>query len=258
MATKKKALKRIPKGLTGTVSIDLTKQYERPMEAAKVTRLAGELKVIDQDSFDIAGQVVVRCADEIKSIQKESDEVRVMAYKLHKTITGNIAKACKPFEDARELLEEQMKPFRLAQKAEAAEIQDSVIKAVDETKAELLAEAKRLRKLGKIAEAKALEVQAGELMAPVLPEEGIEVEGLGEREPWIGECTDLMELVRAVADGKVPLKQMIKVKGEDREVNCLEVNEQWLRYVAKTMRKAMNIPGCKAVQDINFATKGSR
>jgi len=252
----KKELKRIPKGLRGSVTIDLDKQYERPVAAAKMTRLATDLKVVDQESFDIAGQVVVRCSEEVKQIKAESDEVRVMAYKLHKTITGNIAKACKPFEDAREMLEEQMKPFRLAQKAEAAEVQDSVIKAVDQTKAELLAEAKRLRKMGKISEAKELEQQASELMAPVLPEEGIDVEGLGEREPWGGECDNLMELIRAVADGRVPLKQMITVKGEPREVNCLEVNEQWLKYMARTMRKAMNIPGCKAVQGIDFAVKG--
>ena len=66
----------------------------------------------------------------------------------------------------------------------------------------------------------------------ILPKATPQVQGISYREVWKHEVTSLMQLVRGVADAKVPL-------------NALQANEVFLGQQVRSMKQLLNYPGVK-------------
>ena len=64
--------------------------------------------------------------------------------------------------------------------------------------------------------------------------------GISMRETWAAEVTDLMQLVRAVAAGTVP-------------INALMANMVFLGQQARSLKQAMRYPGVRAYPHNNLA-----
>lgn len=80
--------------------------------------------------------------------------------------------------------------------------------------------------------AEALHAQAASVVAPIVQIETPKVAGLTSRDNWRAECTDLMSLVKAVAEGKAP-------------VAYVTANDQVLGKMAKALKEQFVVPGVR-------------
>ena len=86
--------------------------------------------------------------------------------------------------------------------------------------------------------------------------------GVGERRPWVARVTDPMVLIRAVAEGKVPLMHTIpvrtKVNGKFQDVMTavpvVEINMSVLHYAAKRLgMENIGFPGAVGERDFGLS-----
>jgi hypothetical protein len=246
--------------LRGTVSINCDLDLANyVMEKETLTLAAETLKVYDEDSMNAAAALVVRCAEVIKAIEGAPFmEQKAMAYKLHKGLCARYNEAVRPFEEARELLESKIKPFRIAQKQQAAATEQALHQEAISTRESLLAEAAILRKKGRIKEAAAKEAEADMIVAPIIPDGAAEIPGFGERQTWSGVCHDMPELIRAIADGRQSLLVRVKLRGmkEEEEAPLVFINQQALDFLARQSEKDLAIPGCSASdENLSFSVR---
>ncbi len=121
---------------------------------------------------------------------------------------------------------------RIAREAEAAARQRAL-----EAQRKLEEQAAKLEARGKSEQAEEKRMQAA--LAPAIAAASVvapppKSSGISMRETWSAEVENLMELARAVADGRAPL-------------NAIEPNMPMLNGTARAQKDAMNIPGVKAV-----------
>lgn len=247
------------KPLAGMVTIDLTQDLTNlTTEKETLTLASQQIQVVDDDSMNAAAQMVARCAAILKAIDKSKvSENKAMAHRLHKSLSTQVNEAKKPFEDARELLEGKIVPYRLTQKAELAAQEQELSEEAERVRKDLLSKATKLRKQGRIADAQRLEEQAEHLMSPILADAAPEIEGVSERTPWKAEIIDPMALIIAIAEGRVPLVHQIIVAGETREEPLVYFNHKVLDYLARTRMKDFDVPGAKAYTDLQLAVRGN-
>jgi hypothetical protein len=218
---------------------------------------AKTITVDDDDSMNAAAEIVQVAATRIKAIKTYFADDKATANKLHKSICKKESDACGPYEEAREIAEGKIIPYRKTQKLQIAEQEQDLAESAKLAREELLKEAKKLRRQGRIEEAKALEEQAEQITAPILGDAAPEIEGVSEREPWGAEVTDPMALIIAIAEGRVPLKHTIIVAGQSREEDLVYFNQRVLDYLARTQMKDFDLPGAKAEQSLTLAVRGN-
>lgn len=68
------------------------------------------------------------------------------------------------------------------------------------------------------------------------------IAGLSPLETWSAEVSSLLELVKAVAEGRAPLV-------------CLEANTKFLNQQAKSLKGEFSIPGCKVVKKTGYQVR---
>jgi hypothetical protein len=90
-----------------------------------------------------------------------------------------------------------------------------------------------------------LQQQAASVVAPIVQVETPKVAGLSSREVFLHEVTDLMTLVKAVAEGKQPLAY-------------LAANDTVLAGMAKQLKQQMNVPGVRVYSKTITASKAAR
>lgn len=84
--------------------------------------------------------------------------------------------------------------------------------------------------------AEELHAQAASVVAPIVQIETPKVAGLTSRDNWKAECTDVMALVKAVAEGKAPVAYVM-------------ANEQVLGKMAKALKEQFVVPGVRCWPD---------
>ena len=89
-----------------------------------------------------------------------------------------------------------------------------------------------------------LNQQAASVVAPVVQVNVPTVKGLSSRKNYKAKVTDLMTLVKAVAEGKAPLAYLL-------------ANESVLDKMAKALKEQMNIPGVELVEESIKASSAS-
>jgi hypothetical protein len=118
---------------------------------------------------------------------------------------------------------------------EAARVLQDAVRAAEK----LESKADRVEERG-AAKVEALVSHAASIVAPVIQRETPKVAGLAGRENWKAECTDLMALVKAVAEGKQPLYLVM-------------ANDKVLGQQARSLKDQFKAPGVRVWNDRSFA-----
>lgn len=200
-----------------------------------LTERAGLVEVVDADTADEAGRMLV----EVKRVIKQIDEARTEITKpldLAKSRAMEQAKgAKKPFEEAKEHLDGAILGWQIKER-ERIRAEQAVAEA---EQARLESEAMRAAERGEYDEAARLQQQRD---TTGTVEKAHRAAGTQTRFTWKGEVTDLECLVRAVANSNGMLP-----------ANLLEVNQSALNAYAKATAGKGKIPGVRFYEDATLA-----
>lgn len=213
-----------------------TKAEELTKEIAPELSVAGEIVVKDSASYQMAGESWKSLTALEKRIKAYWEPDVETARNLHKSLVAKRDAMLVPVGERKNALRQDMKAFEDAQERIRREVQ---------AKAE--AEARKLAEEAALAQAVALE-QSGDkvaadavIAAPVvspsvyIPKTTPAGFGAATRRTWSAEVVDLMNLVKAVAVGAVPIQ-------------ALEANAVYLNGQARMLKSALNYPGVRAVE----------
>lgn len=260
------------------VVLDLTVQPELPSDHSTLKTFAAQFEVRDDESYAIAAEMIQKSARWNANVEAFFDKGRAQAHAAHKWFTDTIKKLTAPY-DVRSILEPKMLRYRQEQeraKREAEERirreQEAAERAAREEAARIQAEAdakaRELRRQGDIAAAREMQqnaqqsaqtviAEAESSVGVILPDTRPNVGFLGESRPWTGVVDDPMELIRAVANGKVPLMYTTKTGAEP----IVAVNQRIVTEIAKRLGKEdIGLPGCRGERGLSLrvSTGGSR
>jgi hypothetical protein len=116
------------------------------------------------------------------------------------------------------------------------------------------AEAKRAALSGDMEKAESLMKSSETLRAPVIMAAPTKLEGTSIKPTWVPEA-DVLTLLKAVADGRLPLMHEVVVKGKTEVLPLFLVNEVALKYMANKMGEQLNWPGVTVKKEIGFSTR---
>lgn len=163
--------------------------------------------------------------------------------------------AAKAEAEARKLVDAEKARLRAEQETHEAEQRKQREAAMEAAKAAQAAtdeaERARLQRAADDAAQAALDAetaaQASKQMesfvnAPIIAPDIPKAAGTSKREIWSAEVTDLMVLVKAVAEGAAP-------------ISVLDANMKVLNGLAKSLRAELNIPGVKAVSKESMSVR---
>jgi len=205
--------------------------------ASKAEQLLVNIQDYDIDSTEVRAMADKDLAD-AKLLLKRVEETR----KAQKAPYADAAKAVDSYYDtAKTLLNEAITaitPKILAYDRKLAEERAAAQRAAEEAaraeRERLEREAAAATKAGNEDTAAALEMAATMVQAPVIATRVDKAEqSTSVRENWSAEVVDLMELVKAVAAGKV-------------SINAIEPNATWLNGQARLEKSKLAIPGVRA------------
>jgi hypothetical protein len=207
--------------------IELRRQWEPIVEAAK------GIKVIDADSCEKAtqhGRLLQAMGREVETfyapVKREIDGLKKPILE-HEKADFSVIDEMKRRLGA-EITEWNVKQDRLRQEAERAAREAAEAAARED----LLARAVELESQGdKVAAAAMLDEP---VMAPVIIQQTSQFKARGQvsKTLYRAEVTNLMELVKAVAAGRVP-------------IHAIQADQSWLNDEAEHTKEAFNIPGCR-------------
>lgn len=225
----------------------------------------GRIAITDDASFATVARVVNAAKDRISRIKEFFRESKELANRAHKAVCANENTALDPYIKLVGSGDAAMKTYRIEQKRstdEARRIADAAVQKANAERAQAAAqdveskrlEAERLRDLGRIAEAKTLETTPVVMpvampAVTVIERAAPKVAGINEKWPWTAKVVDKMEIIRAVAEGKIPLTYGDK--------DLIEINETLLRALAKQRQKDFDVPGAVAEPEPQFARSRS-
>jgi hypothetical protein len=143
-------------------------------------------------------------------------------------------------EEAERIVKRKMSDYQQAQETLRIENQRKADEAARKEQEKIRAQAAKAEAAGKVEKAEALQQRAQAVVAPVIQYSVPQVAGIGTRENWYAECTDLMVLVKAIAEGKAPLSLVM-------------ANDKVLGQQARSLKKDFVAPGVRVWSDKNIA-----
>lgn len=144
----------------------------------------------------------------------------------------------------------------LNRKAEAARQRQAAIDRNTETlRRQTEKEAKSLAMDGKLEEAEALLQDSIAMRSPIIMSEPPKLDGTAIKPVWVPTVTDHMALIKAIADGRIPLMHTVTIKGKEEERPLLDISETVLKFYANKLGKQLNWPGVDVTADMSFAAR---
>ena len=208
-----------------------------PVKAQAVT-------VVDTGSYQIAANLLLDIKGLRAEIKATFGPIVEKANAAHKEAVAQRKKHEEPLKEAEGLIKARMGTWQRAEELRAR------VEAARQA-----AEAQRLDEEARLREAEALE-RAGETEAaervidepppappPPPPTRVPKVSGISGRDVWHAEVTNLMELVQAVAAGKVPLA-------------AVEPSTKVIGQQARSLKSEMKWPGVRVWSDRTIAAGG--
>lgn len=187
-------------------------------------------------------------AETLKSVKGRQHELKSLRETITKPMLAALEAARALFRKpeatlahAEALLKSAMSDFDERQERERREAQRRLDEAAERERRRLAQQAERAAAKGDADRAAELKDRAAMVVAPIAQEERPAVAGVSRRETWRAEVTDLRALVRAIADGHVPLA-------------AIEANQRFLNGQAKALRAELRYPGVRAVPERTIAS----
>lgn len=228
-----------------------------------------DLRITDAASYTRVAAAVAAAKDRVKQITEwagfygttAEPGAIILANAAHKKLTAQFSKVCAPYETVVKDGTSAMKSFDLAEKRrldqEEADRQRAIREQEDQAKAiedQKCAEAERLRKDGLIKEARQVEAAPPPVLAaPVGPISAPAPVAVGQAKKFqfVGKVDSVLEILKAIASGKIPLEYDLKGDGEMRPL--VVVDMAVLNALAKTRQKDLGIPGCRSFESVSYS-----
>lgn len=197
---------------------------------------ASAIVVINTETRLMAGDYLKVIKGMQKEVSATFDPIIEKAHLAHKEAVAQKKKYYDPLVMAETSLKNKAIAYDTEQERKAREEQERLAakaRAEEERKRKELEErARKAEEAGKAAKADELRAksEAVRVEVPVVQPQAVKVEGQATREDWYAEVTDLMALVKAIAEGKAPLTFV--------EASMPNLNKQ-----AKSMKNTWSYPG---------------
>lgn len=203
----------------------------------EVTPVLNEAQAIadaihDDATYAAAGEYLIRNAAAKKRVTEILDPFRVAAYEAYQKTLAEIKRWTEPLDQKRAIVEPKWLEFHQEQEqrrsAEQAKLQAAEQKRQEDIR---LSQAE-------VAEASGDKRTAEDLLnqpivvAPVILPAMPKVNGSSVKTTWHHEVVNLQQLVKAVAEGRVPLQ-------------ALQPNDVFLGQQARSQKNSLNYPGVK-------------
>lgn len=108
---------------------------------------------------------------------------------------------------------------------------------------------------GDTDQAEAMFTSAANMRTPVIMSSEPKLDGTAIKEKFVVTVDDPMALIKAIADGRIPLMHEVMVKGKAEERPLVEFSDSILQYYGSKLGKQFTWPGIKVTEDIGFAVK---
>lgn len=207
---------------------------ESVSEGTLVLQHAQELTKIEDESQYVFAAMKLKEATAVIAAKTAYMQPNIdRAYAAHKRLTGVRARLLQPFEDAKEHYGSLVFNFQIEQKkAKARKEEAERAAALKQQEADRAAQATQLADEGRIDEGLAvLETPVTPVIPVTIASSVPKIKGIGTAsEKYVGEVSDLMALVKGVAEGKAPLQ-------------ILKVDQSALDKLCGVYREAMSFPG---------------
>lgn len=213
-----------------------TKTLSVPDRAKAITITSGE-------DFERAGELLKVIKGLRAEIDDTFDSVIQKAHEAHKEAISKKRKVETPLVEAEAILKPRIAAFIREQERIRREEELRLQKLAQEESERLqLEEASILDEMGETDSANALLERKPEPVPVFVPRTVPKVPGVTLRQTWSAQVVSLQLLVKAVAEGKVPLM-------------AIQANTTFLNQQARSMKDQLNYPGVRAVPDSNISAR---
>lgn len=287
MATAKETvLVTINTGIRPQASYDSTAELDRL--GITGVQLIDKYRIKTDSDYVQVGQLAVTSGNAIKQIQDGYKDEKAKAHKAHADICANEKTDLSIWTKIRDMAARELKRWneelerkkRAEEDRRRREDEERERKAREEAEAlerKAQEEAAALRKQGEIRAARETVVQAQlqaqeivaeaqESVGVVLPDNRPKVNGLGDSYRWKAREVvkegdpdwGIMEVIRAIAAGRIPLRYLTPVRGGQPEMRrLLEINPTVLNEVGNRIRREdIGIVGTEGFKDWGMRLSG--
>lgn len=239
--------------IQGIVSFDTTRKPDLP-DPQPLSIILAETVIEDEDSYVRVAEVVSTCAKRVKVIEDYFQKDKEMANALHKSITSKVAEATAPYRTMRATGESLMKNFRIDQEKERLEAERKIKEEGERAQHDLLEASRAALEVGDMRTARQLAEKVEAVITDVvLPRNKPRTDGIIERRPFKATVINPMELITAIADGRIPLLVTLESPKGNTEVPLIEFNQTALNYLAKRRGMDLKLPGVKVTEELEFS-----
>lgn len=223
-------------------------------EVAKYQLSIANFVIETEQHYTDAGEMLRVVATRRKEAYDFLTEDIEAANKLHKSLTKKRNALAEPWDKIRAKIESVMRAAKLKWEKEAEEARAEAEKAAAQLVKTAQREARKIAETGDIQRARQMieEAKAIAALPAQIEATAPKVEGIKVPEKWTGVCGDVMALVKAVAEGKIPLMHETRVKGVPQQECLFVVNQRILDQMADRQHEAFQWPGCTSKRDIEF------
>lgn len=221
------------------------RQLEVEQTAMSWPEKAQQILIHDQASYIFAANTLLDIAKIEKNIKAHHEPIKAAAYIAHKTAVGAEKKFLDPLNRAKAIVKKAISGWEQKQ----AEIRAEADRKARE-EARRVEEDSRLRRAIEATNARRPESEIEEILntpdpieppAPAVPTFD-RVPGVGTRETWRAEVTDIMALCKAIGEGKAA-------------PTLVQPFMPLLNSMARNLHDSMSVPGVKAVKDVSVTTR---
>lgn len=210
-------------------------------KALSLPEMARALVIKDQAGFERGGQVLKDIKAMRSEINDTFDPIIKKAHEAHKEAVAKKKQIEAPLLEAEGIVKNGLAAYHEEQERIRLEAQR---KAEEEAKKvaeeEQLAAALAAENDGCKEEAEAIINSPIALVRPIVPKAPTAAPGVSFRQNYSAEVIDLRALLRAIAEGKVPIQ-------------AIEANMTFLNQQARSLQTAFNFPGVRLIKTTNVA-----
>lgn len=200
--------------------------------------------VVNQDGYDAAAAYLLRVKDIRKKLTDSLEPFVQTAHRAWKDARKRVDAYYLPVDSAEQIVKPAMANWWERQEQDRIQKQREAEEAAKKAEEErIVGQAIQAAENGSEAEAEAILDQPVNV-APVILPGATQTKGVSVREVWGYEVTNLMDLVRAVAAGRV-------------SIQAIRPNEVFLGQQARSLKGEMKVPGVRVFSQ-KVVAAGSR
>lgn len=214
------------------------------LEASETLVIAQGFRVSTVTQYEEAGAKLKGIKGLLARIDAVFDPHIKRAHDAHKALVAEKKEHQSPLQTAEALLKRSILGFQQEEERKRLELEAKAQEEARKEREKLEAKAAKLAAKGKTEQAEAVAATAAAVVAPIIAPTTPKVAGISMRTTYRAEVVSLMDLVKAVAAGTVPL-------------NALQANQVFLNNQARAMRETLAYPGVKAVAETGLSSRSA-